>query len=119
MKNRDKKMKKNSSKLLNPREFVPKLICFEYFSKDCRLPIQLQRAMAAEAEAAREARAKVRFWLFFSRPPWFFHSQSSSRCNLGSIPVSKRDPIFCFAKTKSGLQRVWRHINEAILSARF
>ena len=32
---------------------------FDYFSKDCRLPIQLQRAMAAEAEAAREARAKV------------------------------------------------------------
>lgn len=29
------------------------------FSKDVRLPIQLQRAMAAEAEAAREARAKV------------------------------------------------------------
>ena len=29
-------------------------------SKDARLPIQLQRAMAAEAEAAREARAKVR-----------------------------------------------------------
>ena len=28
-------------------------------SKDARLPIQLQRAMAAEAEAAREARAKV------------------------------------------------------------
>ena len=25
-----------------------------------RLPVQLQRAMAAEAEAAREARAKVR-----------------------------------------------------------
>ena len=29
--------------------------------KDVRLPIQLQRAMAAEAEAAREARAKVIF----------------------------------------------------------
>ena len=29
------------------------------YSKDVRLPIQLQRAMAAEAEAAREARAKV------------------------------------------------------------
>ena len=29
------------------------------FSKDVRLPLQLQRAMAAEAEAAREARAKV------------------------------------------------------------
>ena len=30
------------------------------FSKDVRLPVQLQRAMAAEAEAAREARAKVK-----------------------------------------------------------
>ena len=30
-----------------------------YFSKDVRLPQQLQRAMAAEAEAQREARAKV------------------------------------------------------------
>ena len=29
-------------------------------SKDVRLPVQLQRAMAAEAEAAREARAKVK-----------------------------------------------------------
>ena len=29
--------------------------------KDVRLPVQLQRAMAAEAEAAREARAKVSF----------------------------------------------------------
>jgi len=29
-------------------------------SKDVRLPVQLQRAMAAEAEAAREARAKAR-----------------------------------------------------------
>lgn len=27
--------------------------------KDVRLPVQLQRVMAAEAEAAREARAKV------------------------------------------------------------
>jgi regulator of protease activity HflC (stomatin/prohibitin superfamily) len=27
--------------------------------KDVRLPIQLQRAMAAEAEATREAKAKV------------------------------------------------------------
>ena len=29
------------------------------FSKDVRLPIQLQRSMAAEAEATREAKAKV------------------------------------------------------------
>lgn len=35
-----------------------------FHRKDVRLPVQLQRAMAAEAEAAREARAKVR--LFFS-----------------------------------------------------
>ena len=27
--------------------------------QDVRVPVQLQRAMAAEAEAAREARAKV------------------------------------------------------------
>ena len=31
-----------------------------FYSKDVRLPIQLQRAMAAEAEATREAKAKVR-----------------------------------------------------------
>ena len=30
-----------------------------HFRKDCRLPVQLPRALAAEAEAAREARAKV------------------------------------------------------------
>jgi erythrocyte band 7 integral membrane protein len=35
-----------------------KVIC-QLCSKDVRLPVQLQRAMAAEAEAAREARAKV------------------------------------------------------------
>jgi hypothetical protein len=42
---------------------VGKAIPFGYSmincSKDARLPVQLQRAMAAEAEAAREARAKV------------------------------------------------------------
>ena len=32
---------------------------FLFFRKDARLPEQLQRAMAAEAEASREARAKV------------------------------------------------------------
>ena len=36
-------------------------------SKDVRLPVQLQRAMAAEAEAAREARAKVRLWIMMTR----------------------------------------------------
>jgi len=33
--------------------------CDTRCSKDVRLPVQLQRAMAAEAEATREARAKV------------------------------------------------------------
>lgn len=32
--------------------------------KDVKLPVQLQRAMAAEAEASREARAKVIFFFF-------------------------------------------------------
>ena len=38
-----------------------KNIIFSDFSKDARLPVQLQRAMAKEAEAARDARAKVTF----------------------------------------------------------
>ena len=32
--------------------------------KDVRLPQQLQRAMAAEAEASRQAKAKVIVWHF-------------------------------------------------------
>ena len=32
---------------------------FPNFSKDVRLPVQMQRAMAAEAESNRNARAKV------------------------------------------------------------
>lgn len=40
----------------HPRLFA---ILIAICSKDVRLPVQLQRAMAAEAEAAREARAKV------------------------------------------------------------
>ena len=35
------------------------IIFYFNFSKDARLPVQLQRAMAKEAEAARDARAKV------------------------------------------------------------
>ena len=35
--------------------------------KDARLPVQLQRAMAAEAEAAREARAKVAIIMMIMR----------------------------------------------------
>ena len=45
---------------------------FFLFSKDVRLPVQLQRAMAAEAEAAREARAKVRESLEIFSPNFFY-----------------------------------------------
>ena len=38
---------------------MPHCVVFIPFSKDVRLPTQMQRAMAAEAEASREARAKV------------------------------------------------------------
>lgn len=46
----------------NQSIFINLLICdWIPNRKDVRLPVQLQRAMAAEAEAAREARAKVDF----------------------------------------------------------
>ena len=50
------------------------------YRKDARLPVQLQRAMAAEAEAAREARAKVQSHLLCPKRigcklfPFFFRS---------------------------------------------
>lgn len=44
-----------------PTQFIKGLVTsfFISYSKDVSLPQQLQRAMAAEAEASREARAKV------------------------------------------------------------
>ena len=47
---------------------APRLTILLCCSKDVRLPVQLQRAMAAEAEAAREARAKVVTDTVASRP---------------------------------------------------
>lgn len=38
--------------------------------KDVRIPVQLQRSMAAEAEATREARARVRTTLLTAASPW-------------------------------------------------
>ena len=43
----------------NSKQVFVCLFVVLFSSKDVRLPVQLQRAMAAEAEAAREARAKV------------------------------------------------------------
>ena len=42
--------------------------------KDVRVPEQLQRAMAAEAEAAREARAKVEITVIFKTIIIFFNT---------------------------------------------
>ena len=39
--------------------FLPPNLISKNIFQDVRVPVQLQRAMAAEAEAAREARAKV------------------------------------------------------------
>ena len=49
-------------------------------SKDVRLPQQMQRAMAAEAEASREARAKVSviFLVSIALNAVFLHVQLSS-----------------------------------------
>ena len=47
-------------------------IIINNFSKDARLPVQLQRAMAKEAEAARDARAKVQIFIFFIVFPTIF-----------------------------------------------
>jgi erythrocyte band 7 integral membrane protein len=40
-------------------QYVSKVFFFSFFSTDVRLPHSMQRSMAAEAEASREARAKV------------------------------------------------------------
>ena len=48
--------------LFHTRRFLP-VLCFSFKVKDVRLPQNLQRAMAAEAEASREARAKVKLSL--------------------------------------------------------
>ncbi len=47
---------KNMLTLVFPKNHSSKFIFLKLCSKDVRLPVQLQRAMAAEAEAAREAR---------------------------------------------------------------
>ena len=51
--------------------------------KDVRLPLQLQRAMAAEAEAARNARAKVIA---------AEGEHKASRCGTSLVDTASRDP---------------------------
>ena len=53
-------MKCNEGIITRYRVKMSYLKNYLYFSsKDVRLPVELQRAMAAEAEATREARAKL------------------------------------------------------------
>ena len=59
------------STLIN-KAIIHSIILVFLFSKDVRLPVQLQRAMAAEAEAAREARAKVKHPLKFKLAGFIF-----------------------------------------------
>ena len=57
-------------------------------SKDARLPVQLQRAMAAEAEAAREARAKVVVMEIVHFRTWFkFGTINRTSCCHSSVQV--------------------------------
>ena len=63
--------------------------------KDVRLPVQLQRAMAAEAEAAREARAKVgNNWDIIA----YYHPYSFSLVRHVIIEVTVVS-IICMAQT--------------------
>lgn len=51
---------RNVTQLCNCRYTYKRIYYFHhFFSKDVRLPHSLQRAMAAEAEATREAKAKI------------------------------------------------------------
>ena len=61
-------------------------------SKDVRLPVQLQRAMAAEAEAAREARAKVSLRRGGPGPALLWLKFASSRPFRLSPPKGNKKP---------------------------
>lgn len=56
--------------------------------KDVKLPLQLQRAMAAEAEASREARAKVSFIV----------SPKCAKLEKGRVTLLKLREAYCYKK---------------------
>ena len=58
------------------------------FRKDVRLPIQLQRAMAAEAEAARESRAKVMMMMMIMRTVMMKKDDSNINEETVNIPFN-------------------------------
>ena len=69
-----------------PSSLLSKML-YLYNRKDVRLPVQLQRAMAAEAEAAREARAKVRETLVVSLLEKLYAAMSEARIARRVLPI--------------------------------
>ena len=63
--------------------------------KDVKLPVQLQRAMAAEAEATREARAKVGT-LNMTHTFACLHCCTSTYCTTKYLTVLKRENMHYF-----------------------
>jgi len=87
---------------------------FRFFNrKDVRLPVQLQRAMAAEAEATREAKAKVRpTTVAHNGPPSFTSIHRSSL----SFPVSTKSYCYNSSTTVilySNAYAIDRHLSRA------
>ena len=74
-------------------------------SKDVRLPVQLQRAMAAEAEAAREARAKVRCPSV--KMTWCKWDSNVFFCRWLPLKANRR-PVELFEKLPTLLPKVHR-----------
>ena len=52
--------------------------------KDVRLPKEMQRAMAAEAEATRDARAKVMYYKVVKQSIGFMHKAFATAAKIAS-----------------------------------
>ena len=62
--------------------------------KDVRIPVQLQRSMAAEAEATREARAKVRATPVGTG--WSLNGSSGFLSDVNKKRAASSPPFFFF-----------------------
>ena len=79
--------------------------------KDVRVPEQLQRAMAAEAEAAREARAKVEMIVIFNTIIIFF---ITTTIILIIVKLTKASCKVIAAEGEHKASRALRHAAEVI-----
>ena len=78
--------------------------------KDVRVPEQLQRAMAAEAEAAREARAKVEITIIFNTIIIF----NTTTIILVIVKLTKASCKVIAAEGEHKASRALRHAAEVI-----